>query len=116
MALALVLWGEVSVEGPLVEVAVNLIRGRKSRGIEGEGREEKERERREPRDEYERLVWWIKEWVGVERVPGIEALRKWRSVVRGMREPGVRAARVRQVKQEEEEKRNEREERKMRTY
>lgn len=46
----------------------------------------------------ERLVFWIEEWVGPERVPGIEALRKWRGVVRDMREPGVRAVVRRQAK------------------
>ncbi|KAF5326429.1 hypothetical protein D9611_001042 [Ephemerocybe angulata] len=108
LALALVLWEEVSVEGPLVEIVV--ARGRRwgrgdprartgaseggggEEGIERgeEGRKEGgEGERRgEPRDEYERLVWWIEDWVGAWRVPGPEVLMKWRGIVKRMREAG----------------------------
>lgn len=95
------------MEGPLVEVAVHLMRrGSKSGGKEGgrKGEEGGEGEQggkgwREPRDKYERLVWWMQS-VGPERVPGIESPRKWRGIVRGMWEPGVRAARVRQNQEE----------------
>ncbi|KAF6750310.1 hypothetical protein DFP72DRAFT_1139462 [Ephemerocybe angulata] len=114
LALALVLWEEVSVEGPLVEIVV--ARGRRwGRGDPRAGRgdlrsgeggndavdekdseggkvDAEERRRGEPRDEYERLVWWIEEWVGAWRVPGPEVLMKWRGIVKRMREAGGAAS------------------------
>ncbi|TEB14976.1 hypothetical protein FA13DRAFT_1588580, partial [Coprinellus micaceus] len=49
LALGMVLWEEVSVEGPLVDLDAI--------------------EEPEPRDEYERLAFWIRDWVGEERLP-----------------------------------------------
>jgi hypothetical protein len=100
LALGMVLWEEVSVEGPLVDLVVTKLTTRAKRrrnGPKGEDNEgEDVIEEPEPRDEYERLAFWIRDWVGEERLPGIETLRKWRGVVRDMREPGVRAALVKQ--------------------
>ncbi|KJA25431.1 hypothetical protein HYPSUDRAFT_213818 [Hypholoma sublateritium FD-334 SS-4] len=70
LALALVFWGEVGVQAPLVEMW-----GGTGAGDDGPG-------------EYGRLVRWIREWVGEKRVPGPRAMEKWRGVVRGMRATG----------------------------
>ena len=75
LALAMALWGEVSVEAPLVDV-VSRPRGK------WDGR------KRKPRDEYERFVWWMEEWVGEWRMPAEEEVRKWRGIVKRMREAG----------------------------
>ena len=69
LALALVFWGEVGVQAPLVEMLGG------GAGDDGPG-------------EYGRLVRWIREWVGEKRVPGPRAIAKWRGVVRGMRAAG----------------------------
>ncbi|KAF8174903.1 hypothetical protein BJ912DRAFT_1024585 [Pholiota molesta] len=65
LAVALVFWEEVSVQAPLVE--------KWSGGPE--------------RNEYARLVQWIKDWVGEKRMPDERTLQKWRGIVISMRKP-----------------------------
>ncbi|KAF8154189.1 hypothetical protein B0H34DRAFT_661422 [Crassisporium funariophilum] len=64
VAVALVFWGEVSAQAPLVE--------RWSGGPE--------------KNEYSRLVDWIRDWVGEMRLPHGRTLYKWQGIVKKMRE------------------------------
>jgi ribosomal protein L12E/L44/L45/RPP1/RPP2 len=105
LALALVLWEEVSVEAPLVEVMARYTSSASTKkrhdGIaeeemerEEEGQEEEEEEREErrpPANEYERFVVWMEDWVGRRRMPDQEALMKWRGIVKAMREARPRS-------------------------
>ncbi|KAF9562864.1 hypothetical protein CPC08DRAFT_816890 [Agrocybe pediades] len=65
LAVALTFWAEISVQAPLVE---------KWNG----GPEQ---------NEYTKLVDWIKDWVGEERLPDDELMQKWRGIVTKMRTP-----------------------------
>ncbi|KAF8968810.1 hypothetical protein BDZ97DRAFT_1654536 [Flammula alnicola] len=65
LAVALVFWSEVSVQAPLVE--------RWTGGPE--------------KNEYAKLVDWIREWVGEKRLPHERTLQKWRGIVVSMRKP-----------------------------
>jgi pentatricopeptide repeat protein len=67
LAMALVFWAEVSLYSPLIETLV------------GE------------RSEYTKLVRWIRDWVGDEKVPKEKNIRHWLRAVATMRE--VREAR-----------------------
>ncbi|KAF9054021.1 hypothetical protein BJ165DRAFT_1310568, partial [Panaeolus papilionaceus] len=62
LALSLVLWGEISVGAPLVERF----------GSDGGA-------------EYRRLVDWLRDWVGEDRLPHWRTLRKWQRIVGEMR-------------------------------
>ena len=101
LALALVLWEEVSVEAPLVEVMARYTSPTKNRKLahnaedpekqerereENEDEEDERTQRRPPANEYERFVMWMEEWVGRKRMPDDEALMKWRGIVKAMRE------------------------------
>lgn len=66
LAVALMLWYEVSVQAPLVE--------KLSGGPE--------------RGEYARLVEWVRGWVGDYRVPDAQLLAKWGGIIRKMRTSG----------------------------
>lgn len=65
LAVSLVFWSEISVQAPLIE---------KWNGGPDQ-------------NEYMKLVGWIEDWVGKERLPNDELLRKWRSIVLKMRAP-----------------------------
>lgn len=80
LALAMVLWGEVSLEGPLVDLIIRRERRPRSYGLLDF------HEREEPKDEYERLVFWIEDWVGESGLPTERDLMKWRGIVTAMRE------------------------------
>ncbi|KIL57525.1 hypothetical protein M378DRAFT_171658 [Amanita muscaria Koide BX008] len=69
LAVGLVFFAEVGMQPPLVK-AIDEWRGR------GEGN----------KDEYSRMVEWMKEWVGEERMPRVENLRKWQFWVKNARE------------------------------
>jgi len=58
-----VFWSEISVQAPLVE---------KWNG----GRD---------KSEYHKFKWWLKDWVGVDRIPNNEVLNKWRKIIFQMR-------------------------------
>jgi hypothetical protein len=64
IAVALVFWAEVSVQAPLVE--------------KWTGGPEK--------NEYSKLVNWIRDWVGEKRLPYGRRLYKWQCIVKKMRE------------------------------
>ena len=64
IAVALVFWAELGVQAPLVEKWYG--------GPEN--------------NEYSRLVDWIKDWVGMKKLPSPEMLYKWQCVVKKMRE------------------------------
>ena len=64
IAVALVFWAELGVQAPLVE--------KWSGGPE--------------KNEYSRLVDWIRDWVGNKKIPSPNMLYKWQRVVRKMRE------------------------------
>jgi pentatricopeptide repeat protein len=64
LAMALVFWAEISLHSPLIESLV------------GE------------RSEYARLVRWIRDWVGHEKVPREEDIRHWLRVVAIIRDGG----------------------------
>ncbi|KDR78316.1 hypothetical protein GALMADRAFT_278574 [Galerina marginata CBS 339.88] len=63
LAVSLVFWSEVSVQAPLVE-----------QWSGGPGR-----------NEYTKLVDWIRDWVGEKRIPNDQLLIKWRGVANRMR-------------------------------
>ncbi|KAI0776774.1 hypothetical protein BD413DRAFT_468426 [Trametes elegans] len=73
LATALVYWGEVALEGPLIE-----------------------RWRGPARSEYDRLVRWIGKWVGRGRVPGREEMQNALRRIRYFRERAELRARTRQ--------------------
>ncbi|PPQ79335.1 hypothetical protein CVT25_002566 [Psilocybe cyanescens] len=101
LALALVVWSEVSQMAPLVA----LWQGRKDKAVQkaegqdqgqgqgmgkGEGKKEQQPKPESDPDmeeggEYGRLVRWIRGWVGEERMPMAEDIQKWRIVVHKMR-------------------------------
>lgn len=64
IAVALVFWAEVGVQAPLVEKWTG--------GPEN--------------NEYSKLVNWIRDWVGDERLPHARTLYKWQCIVKKMRE------------------------------
>lgn len=64
IAVALVFWAELGVQAPLVE--------KWSGGPE--------------KNEYSRLVDWIRNWVGKKMLPRPETLHKWQCIVKKMRE------------------------------
>ncbi|KII90134.1 hypothetical protein PLICRDRAFT_108304 [Plicaturopsis crispa FD-325 SS-3] len=65
LAMALVFWGEVSLQAPLIESWAG---GRAS-------------------SEYEKLVQWIRDWVGDDRVPKDHHIGHWLRQVKKMRRP-----------------------------
>ena len=64
ISVVLVFWAELGVQAPLVE--------KWSGGPE--------------KNEYSRLVDWIRDWVGKKMLPGPETLHKWQCIVKKMRE------------------------------
>ena len=64
IAVALVFWAELGVQAPLVE--------KWSGGPE--------------KNEYSKLVEWIRDWVGEKMLPDPEMLHKWQGIVKKMRE------------------------------
>ncbi|TFK29120.1 hypothetical protein FA15DRAFT_664435 [Coprinopsis marcescibilis] len=91
LAVAMVLWGEVSVEGPVVQGLSNL-KGRSkgdSDGLDGGTVDADHKRVPGPVDEYERFVAWLEDWVGSERIPDVVVMRRWRMVIKSMREAGV---------------------------
>ncbi|KAG2005691.1 hypothetical protein CC2G_002075 [Coprinopsis cinerea AmutBmut pab1-1] len=98
VALALVLWGEVSAESPLVEGLVKVGgRDRKANtgainpSPEGEidgGDEAKISSTTRNIDEYTRFVLWLEDWLGVRQIPNERTLAKWRLIVKKMRMEG----------------------------
>ncbi|KAH6912076.1 hypothetical protein BKA70DRAFT_1266484 [Coprinopsis sp. MPI-PUGE-AT-0042] len=75
LALAMVLWGEISVEAPIVQGLSNFGRSGEE-GSEGNSR---------PMDEYERFVQWLGGWVGKKKIPEDHVLRNFRVVVKNIR-------------------------------
>ncbi|KAF8626029.1 hypothetical protein AX15_005119 [Amanita polypyramis BW_CC] len=64
LAIALVFWAEVSVHAPLIESWMG-----------GEGK-----------NQFTRLVEWMKDWVGEEKMPKPENVSRWLHLVKRMRE------------------------------
>ncbi|TFK72381.1 hypothetical protein BDN72DRAFT_335398 [Pluteus cervinus] len=77
IALALVLWAEVSIPAPIIESLQNQGYGN-GYGWGTKGQRGK--------NEYEKLIEWVEDWVGEKRMPNHDRIEKWHKIISRMRD------------------------------